>query len=50
LQSIDLHRAAVLGVEAQWAKAIGQKRFSDFKETLAKLIALDMNPQDELAS
>ena len=42
-QSIDLHRAAVLGIEAQWAKAIGQKRFNDFKETLAQLIALDMS-------
>jgi DNA-binding MarR family transcriptional regulator len=42
-QSIDLHRAAVLEVEAQWAKAIGQKRFNAFKETLAQLIALDMN-------
>jgi DNA-binding MarR family transcriptional regulator len=47
-QSIDLHRAAVLDVEAQWAKAIGQKRFNDFKETLAELIALDM--PDELGS
>jgi DNA-binding MarR family transcriptional regulator len=45
-QSIDLHRAAVQDVEAQWAKAIGQKRFNDFKETLAELIALDM--PDEL--
>jgi hypothetical protein len=33
----------VLEVEAQWAKAIGQKRFNAFKETLAQLIALDMN-------
>jgi DNA-binding MarR family transcriptional regulator len=40
-QSIDVHRAAVLEVEAQWAKAIGQKRFNDFKETLAQLVALD---------
>jgi DNA-binding MarR family transcriptional regulator len=47
-QSIDLHRAAVQDVEAQWAKAIGQKRFNDFKETLAELIALDM--PDELGS
>jgi DNA-binding MarR family transcriptional regulator len=39
-QSIDRHRAAVLELEAQWAKAIGQKRFGDFKETLAELIAL----------
>ena len=49
-QSIDLQRAAVLEVEAQWAKAIGQKRFNDFKETLAQLIALDMNLPDELGS
>jgi DNA-binding MarR family transcriptional regulator len=47
-QSIDLHRAAVLDVEVQWAKAIGQKRFNDFKETLGQLIALDM--PDELGS
>jgi DNA-binding MarR family transcriptional regulator len=45
-QSIDRHRAAVLELEAQWAKAIGQKRFNDFKETLVQLIALDKNPQD----
>src|SRR5262245_58477197 len=40
-RSIDVHRAAVLEVEAQWAKAIGPKRFNDFKETLAQLVALD---------
>jgi DNA-binding MarR family transcriptional regulator len=42
-QSIDLHRAAILELEGQWARVIGQKRFNDFKETLAQLIALDMN-------
>ena len=41
-QSIDRHRAAVLELETQWAKAIGQKRFTDFKETLAQLIALKL--------
>jgi DNA-binding MarR family transcriptional regulator len=46
-QSIDLQRAAVLELEAQWAKAIGQKRFDDLKEMLAQLIALDMNRPDE---
>jgi DNA-binding MarR family transcriptional regulator len=40
-QSIDLQRAAVQELETQWAKAIGQKRFDDFKETLTQLIALD---------
>jgi len=40
-QSIDVHRAAVLQVEAQWAKAIGPKRLNDFKETLTQLVALD---------
>jgi DNA-binding MarR family transcriptional regulator len=40
-QSIDLHRAAILELEGQWAKAIGQKRFHDLKETLEQLIALD---------
>jgi len=40
-QSIDVHRAAVLEIEAQWANAIGQKRFNDFKETLVRLVALD---------
>jgi DNA-binding MarR family transcriptional regulator len=40
-QSIDVHRSAVLEVEAQWAKAIGSKRFNDFKETLTELVALD---------
>ena len=49
-QSIDRHRAAVLELEAQWAKAIGQKRFKDFKETLAQLIALDMKLRDEPGS
>jgi DNA-binding MarR family transcriptional regulator len=42
-QSIDLHRAAVLDVEAQWAKAVGEKRFKDFKETLEHLVALDIS-------
>jgi DNA-binding MarR family transcriptional regulator len=42
-QSIDLHRAAVVEVEAQWAKAIGQKRFKDFKETLEQLVTLDID-------
>ncbi len=42
-ESIDCHRAAVLELEKQWAKAIGQKRFDDFRETLAKLVALDSN-------
>ena len=46
-QSIDLQRAAVLKLEAQWAKAIGQKRFEDLKEALAQLIALDTNRPDE---
>ena len=46
-QSIDLQRAAVLELEAQWAKAIGQKRFEDVKESLAQLIALDTNRSDE---
>lgn len=41
-QSVDRHRAAVLELEAQWAKAIGQRRFKDFKETLAQLIALEL--------
>jgi DNA-binding MarR family transcriptional regulator len=45
-QSIDLQRAAVLELEAQWAKAIGQKRFDDLKERLAQLIALDTNSSD----
>jgi DNA-binding MarR family transcriptional regulator len=40
-QSIDTHRAAIVEVEAQWAKAIGQKRFKEFKETLEQLVALD---------
>jgi DNA-binding MarR family transcriptional regulator len=44
-QSIDRHRAAIVDIEAQWAKAIGQKRFNDFKETLVQLIALDLNVQ-----
>jgi DNA-binding MarR family transcriptional regulator len=42
-QSIDLHRAAVVEVEAQWAQAIGQKRFKDFKETLEQLVTLDID-------
>ncbi len=42
-QSIDLHRIAVVEIEAQWAKAIGPKRFKDFKETLEQLVALDLN-------
>ena len=42
-QSIDLHRAAVVEIEARWAKAIGQKRFKDFKETLQQLVSLDIN-------
>jgi DNA-binding MarR family transcriptional regulator len=42
-QSIDLHRAAVVEIEAQWAKAIGQKRFKDFKETLKQLVTLDID-------
>jgi DNA-binding MarR family transcriptional regulator len=45
-QAIDLQRAAVLKLEAQWAKAIGQKRFDDLKEALTQLIALD-TPSDE---
>jgi DNA-binding MarR family transcriptional regulator len=40
-ESIDVHRAAVLEVEAQWAKAIGPKRFNEFKATLTQLVALD---------
>jgi DNA-binding MarR family transcriptional regulator len=40
-ESIEVHRAAVLEVETQWAKAIGSKRFNDFKETLTELVALD---------
>jgi DNA-binding MarR family transcriptional regulator len=46
-QSIDLQRAAVLELEAKWAKAIGQKRLDDLKKTLAELIALDMNQPTE---
>jgi DNA-binding MarR family transcriptional regulator len=45
-QSVDRHRAAVLEIEAQWAAAIGQKRFGDFKETLTQLVALDVNLRD----
>jgi DNA-binding MarR family transcriptional regulator len=45
-QSVDRHRAAVLEIEAQWAAAIGQKRFGDFKETLTQLVALDRNLRD----
>ena len=41
--SIDLHRAAVFEVEAHWAKAIGQKRFNEFKDTLRQLAARDIN-------
>ena len=48
-QSIDRHRAAVLEIEAQWAKAIGPKRFSDFKETLAQLIALRLPGEPDRA-
>jgi DNA-binding MarR family transcriptional regulator len=40
-ESIDVHRTAVLELEAQWAKAVGQKRFDAFKETLAELVALE---------
>jgi DNA-binding MarR family transcriptional regulator len=40
-ESVDVHRAAVLDVEMRWAKAIGQKRFDAFKETLAELVALE---------
>jgi len=40
-ESIDIHRGAGLDVEARWAKAIGQKRFDAFKETLAELVSLD---------
>lgn len=39
-ESVEVHRAAVLEVEGKWAKAIGSKRFSEFKETLAQLIAM----------
>jgi DNA-binding MarR family transcriptional regulator len=47
-QSIEVHRAAVLEVEAKWAKAIGSKRFGEFKEVLAELIALgDFNERRE---
>jgi DNA-binding MarR family transcriptional regulator len=42
-QSIDLHRAAIVEVEAHWAKVIGQKRFNEFKGTLERLTALDIN-------
>jgi DNA-binding MarR family transcriptional regulator len=42
-KSIDCHREAVLELEKQWAKAIGQRRFDDFKKTLAELVALEMN-------
>jgi DNA-binding MarR family transcriptional regulator len=42
-ESIDCHRAAVLELEKQWAEAIGQKRFDDFRETLAQLVALVSN-------
>lgn len=46
-QSIDVQRAAVLELEAQWAKAIGQKRFNDLKDTLAELISLDISQSEE---
>jgi DNA-binding MarR family transcriptional regulator len=46
-RSIDLQRAAVLELETQWAKAIGQKRFDDLKDTLAQLIAIDTDRSDE---
>ena len=42
-QSIDLHRAAIVEVEAQWTKAIGRKRFEEFKETLERLSVLDID-------
>lgn len=43
--SIDLHRAAILEIEAQWAKAIGRKRFKEFKQTLEQLVALGTDIQ-----
>ena len=49
-QSIDLHRAAIVEVEAKWAKAIGQKRFREFKETLEQLVALDINGSGQIES
>jgi hypothetical protein len=36
----------VLELEKQWAKAVGQERFDDFKGTLMKLVALDSNSAD----
>lgn len=42
-ESVDVQRAAVLEVEARWAKAVGQKRFDALKETLAELVGLEMN-------
>jgi DNA-binding MarR family transcriptional regulator len=39
-QSIDVHRAAVRALEAQWADQIGARRFEEFKEALAKLVSL----------
>jgi DNA-binding MarR family transcriptional regulator len=46
-ESIDCHRTAMLELEKQWAKAIGQKRFDDFKKTVAELVALEMNSAEE---
>src|SRR5262249_14740644 len=42
-ESIDCHRAAVLELEKQWAKAIGQRRFDAFKTVLAELVALEID-------
>ena len=47
-QSIDVHRAAVLDIELRWAKAIGEKRFGDFKETLTELITLETEAAREV--
>jgi DNA-binding MarR family transcriptional regulator len=46
-KSIDVHRSAVLDVEARWAKAVGQKRLDAFKETLAELVAHETKPRAE---
>jgi DNA-binding MarR family transcriptional regulator len=46
-QSVDLHRAAIVEVEARWTRAIGQKRFKEFRETLERLTALDINISGE---
>lgn len=48
-QSIEVHRKAVLDLEAKWAKAVGQKRFDQFKQTLSELVALEAADGDSLS-